>query len=179
MFLFSVYSPLFLQFQTSILSDLSCVASNNTSSFLLSRGFERWSERERERGGWPCRRGNVSSFCHWVLLQLICSLILSLSFTLLSAQWTSTTEPLFSPLHVQSVCLCCVGALAWLAHSTLFFVLLNCIECILLVNREHYDSFLDLKCVSVLLWSKAVACGLWPSVMLMIFSVSLCFYFDN
>lgn len=52
----------------------------------VERDIERERERNRARERWPCRRGDVSSCCHWVLLQLICSLIPSLSFALLTSQ---------------------------------------------------------------------------------------------
>lgn len=123
----------FYQISAPCCTSRSChLASALVPMWVWQREVERDGGRERER--WPCRRGNVSSCCHWVLLQLICSLLLSLSFTLLAPQWASTTEPLFSPLYFLSVR--CVGASAWLDHSTLIFL------CSLV--KPHWGHFISL-----------------------------------
>lgn len=62
--------------------------------FSLQVLFVVWFPCSFPTQSWPCGRGDVSSCCHWVLLQHVCSLILPLSFTLLPSQWASTTEPL-------------------------------------------------------------------------------------
>ncbi len=86
-FLFTFFLLPLLHSQISILVNLCTVLQVSTFLCFLPScvchipcGFEkdeRERQREREREGWPCRRGDVSSCCHWVLLQLICSLFLS------------------------------------------------------------------------------------------------------
>lgn len=67
------------------------------SSHLVSALVPVWVwQRER----WPCRGRDVSSCCHWALLQLRCFLIPSHSCTLLTSKWTSTTELLLYPYWV-------------------------------------------------------------------------------
>lgn len=82
-------SRLFPLSSTCSWRQLCCVARVYASRLCVQRG----ASRER----WP-------SCCHWVLLQLICSLIASLAFVLFLPQWPSSKETLFPPHRVLSVC---------------------------------------------------------------------------
>lgn len=85
---FSLQSPI---------STCSSPISRLRVSTLLTIWCLLWFLCGLSRERWPCRRRDVSSCCRWALLQLLCSLIVSLSFTLFLTQWLSTAEPLSPP----------------------------------------------------------------------------------